>query len=391
MDIGRIIISGMGLGAALAYWADTRSGARRRARIKELAIHGTHEAVDAVETTARDLRNRVRGRVHHIKGAMAYEDVPDDILRERVRSRLGHVCSHPGSVDVEVDRGHVVLRGVVLEDEIKRILAAVRHVPGARTIDATLEPHTRPGSEPGLQGVPRRGTRAPWLQPSWNPTTRLVAGLSGAGLLGFGLVRRNPISALGGTALLIRAATNLQLKRLLGVGTGRGAITVQKTMLLHAPVEEVYALWSNLEAFPRFMSHVREVRHSGEDLYHWKVDGPGGTSVEWDAVVTRREPNHVLAWKSVPGAAIPNAGIIHFTPANGGTQLDIRFSYSPPVGALGHVVAAVLGVDPKKRMDDDLLRFKSLVEAGKASGHERLVRKEDVAPRVPGKTPPEVH
>jgi len=37
------------------------------------------------------------------------------------------------------------------------------------------------------------------------------------------------------------------------------------------------------------------------------------------------------------------------------------------LGALGHAVAALLGADPKKQLDEDLLRLKSLLEREKAS------------------------
>ena len=114
----------------------------------------------------------------------------------------------------------------------------------------------------------------------------------------------------------------------------------------------------------------------------WKVRGPAGIIFEWDAVITRIEPGRLLAWKSVEGAMVENAGVIRFEDAGGGkTRLDIRLSYNPPAGAFGHAFARLLGADPKKQMDDDLLRFKSLMELGKATGHETVKRDE----LVPGR------
>jgi uncharacterized membrane protein len=106
---------------------------------------------------------------------------------------------------------------------------------------------------------------------------------------------------------------------------------------------------------------------------------------EWDALITRLIPNQVLAWKSVEGSTVENAGIIHFEPFHGGrsTRLDIRMSYNPPAGALGHAFARLLGADPKRQMDDDLLRFKSLIELGKATGHETVSREQLSPPVTP--------
>jgi len=52
-------------------------------------------------------------------------------------------------------------------------------------------------------------------------------------------------------------------------------------------------------------------------------------------------------------------------------------SYNPPGGALGHGLATLLGSDPKRAMDEDLVRFKSLLEAGRTRAHgERVTREE---------------
>jgi uncharacterized membrane protein len=59
--------------------------------------------------------------------------------------------------------------------------------------------------------------------------------------------------------------------------------------------------------------------------------------------------------------------MIHFERVNGGTRLDIKMSYNPPAGALGHVVAKLFGADPKTKLDEDLLRMKTFLETGKAA------------------------
>jgi uncharacterized membrane protein len=90
--------------------------------------------------------------------------------------------------------------------------------------------------------------------------------------------------------VFVRAITNIELKRLLGVGAGRRAIDVQKTINLNAPVERVFRLWTNYQNFPHFMSDVRDVKDLGDGRSHWTVAGPAGTSVEWDAVITSFTP-----------------------------------------------------------------------------------------------------
>jgi uncharacterized membrane protein len=127
----------------------------------------------------------------------------------------------------------------------------------------------------------------------------------------------------------------------------------------------VFSFWTRQEEFPRFMSNVREVRKAGENRYHWTVAGPLGVSVEWEAEITKQIPNKLLSWESLPGSAIEQTGIIHFTPTTeGDTCVDINMSYNPPAGAIGHLLAMLFGADPKSEMDADLMRMKSFIETG---------------------------
>jgi uncharacterized membrane protein len=190
----------------------------------------------------------------------------------------------------------------------------------------------------------------------------------GGGVLGLiGLFRRSPVGAavaLGALALAARGGGGSALSSLLG-GSGRGrSIDLEKSIRIDASPDEVYDMWTNYENFPRFMSHVVEVRDLGRRRSHWVVQGPAGTQFEFDSVLTEQTKNRRLAWRSEPGAQIPNAGSVEFEPYRGGTRVTVRLSYSPPAGALGHGLAALFGSDPKGQMDDDLARMKQYIERG---------------------------
>jgi len=138
--------------------------------------------------------------------------------------------------------------------------------------------------------------------------------------------------------------------------TGDG-IRVVRTMTVEAPIERVYEFWSDFENFPRFMSHVREVKRTGPDRTRWVVAGPGGTPIEWDAVVTDRVPNEVIGWRTVEGSLVEHRGTVRFRPAgNGATRIEIRMTYRPVGGALGHGVAELFGSDPERVIGEDLAR-----------------------------------
>src|SRR5205814_5332034 len=112
-----------------------------------------------------------------------------------------------------------------------------------------------------------------------------------------------------GIGLVARAATNLPLNWLTGDGSRRHAIEVQKTITINAQVGEVYAFWSLYENFPRFMSRVLEVTSSERQprQSHWRVAGPAGTAVEFDAEITRAIPNQMIAWRTLNGSLVAHA------------------------------------------------------------------------------------
>ena len=79
--------------------------------------------------------------------------------------------------------------------------------------------------------------------------------------------------------------------------------------------------------------------------------------------MTGREENTLLAWRSEPGSVLENAGAIRFSPDGAGTRVDVRFCYNPPSGRAGRAVAEFFSGDPRSRLNDDLTRLKSLLEA----------------------------
>jgi uncharacterized membrane protein len=204
------------------------------------------------------------------------------------------------------------------------------------------------------------------MQTSWSPTARFLAGIGGAGLALYGAGRRGPlglVTGLSGIGLVARGATNLEMRRLLGLGSQQPLLTVRKSLNVQAPPDRVFEFWSAIDAFPRFMANVREVRDLGGGRSRWTVAGPAGIAVEWEAVLTKQVPNEEIAWETVPGSLVEHTGRVLFLPnESGGTRMDVHLSYSPPAGAVGHAIAWLFGVNPKAEIDADLARVKAFLE-----------------------------
>ena len=379
-------------GAGLMYLVDPGSGRRRRALLRDKAVGAASATGHAIGATSRDLRNRAVGVAAQTRALVRGGEVPDQVLSERVRSRIGRIVSHPGSIEVSARDGIVRLSGPVLAREEDDLVSCVSSVRGVRSVDSRLEVHKQAGDVPGLQGgADALAPRFELFQENWSPAWRLLAGTAGASLMSYGLRRRGAaggaLTLLGG-GLLARSLTNMEMKRLLGLGSGRRGFDVEKTFDVRAPVERVFAFWSNVENFPRIMSHVRQVRDNGDGTSHWRVVGPAGVVIEWNALITDLVGNNILAWKSAPGEAIKHSGIVRFEELPGpATRIHVRLTYNPPAGVLGHAVAAFFGADPKQALDDDMVRFRSLIEERKTAEHGEPVTGRELEP-PPAPAPP---
>jgi uncharacterized membrane protein len=212
--------------------------------------------------------------------------------------------------------------------------------------------------------------------------TERVASLVGGGLLAvYGLLRASPggllLAALGG-ALAYRGLTgHCPMYSALGVSTaeprapatsvpaGKG-VKVEKSIFINRPAETLYNYWRNLENLPRFMRHIRSITVRG-NRSHWVARGPLGFNVAWDAEIINDKPNELIAWRSLEGAEVDNAGSVHFQPSGTGTRVTVVLKYDPPAGRMGAAIAHTFGQDLQPFMEEDLRRFKQLMEAGEVA------------------------
>ncbi|MCA1814906.1 MAG: SRPBCC family protein [Acidobacteria bacterium] len=211
---------------------------------------------------------------------------------------------------------------------------------------------------------------------------RWASAIGGGALALYGLTRGNFAGvalAIVGAGLLHRGTTgHCYAYDAMGVNTagnesdnpnvsvkgGRG-VKVEKSVTINREPAEIYNFWRNFENLPRFMNHLESVTVTGEGRSHWVAKAPGGGTVEWDAEVYNEKPNEMIAWRSLEGSQVDNAGSVHFTPApSGGTEVRVVLKYDPPAGFLGALVARITGESPAQQIEQDLTRFKQLMETG---------------------------
>ncbi len=223
-------------------------------------------------------------------------------------------------------------------------------------------------------------------------TERLVSAIAGVALIALSLRKRRlrPILFPVATGLIARALSGrgparralAMLSRgqssdspVASVGRGQGT-KVEQRITINRPVLEVYRFWRNFENLPRFMDHLEAVTVIDETHSRWVAKGPAGTRVEWDAVIHNEIDDELIAWRSLPGSEINNAGSVHFTPSadGSGTEVRVVLSYEPPAGKLGVAVAKLLGEEPSKQVAEDLRRLKQVMDSSEVVTGSRARR-----------------
>jgi uncharacterized membrane protein len=221
-------------------------------------------------------------------------------------------------------------------------------------------------------GILSQRNPAPWL---WS---RVVGDVLDLAVLATGLRPGNPgrgraafsFAAVAGVlALDALAASHLSKHARHPLVSGVAAPTdlyFETSIATGKTPEECYRFWRNIENLPRFMDSLQSVQALDERRFHWVAKGAGARPLEWDCEITEDRPGAALAWRTLNGAEVPNAGSVIFEPLTHGRGTIVRLSvhYSPVDGQLTAALAKLLRQDPQSKVHEDLRRFKQLLESG---------------------------
>ena len=142
-------------------------------------------------------------------------------------------------------------------------------------------------------------------------------------------------------------------------------LKVESTTVINRPVEEVFALLSNLENYPKWSSAFLEVQKTSE--------GPIGVGTTWRAVqkafgqrleseveVTEYEPNRKYAQVTKSGP-IPVEVLVTFEPIEGGTR--VSSALEAEVGGFFKLAEPLVKSMAKRSIETDNANLKDLMEA----------------------------
>jgi uncharacterized membrane protein len=193
----------------------------------------------------------------------------------------------------------------------------------------------------------------------------LIGGGLAAGLCGGVLIYRGLTGQKIGSRIREIAGANLTTRA--GVPSGAG-VRISRSLTIQRPAHELYARWRDLTNLPKIMRHLEDVEIIDAKRSRWTAEGVLGRSVQWEAEIIGDKQPEEISWQSLPGGDLQTAGSVRFKPLRHGrgTELKVTLKYNPPAGRLGASVAKLLGQGLVQKLDEDLRRFRSVLEAGEA-------------------------
>lgn len=209
---------------------------------------------------------------------------------------------------------------------------------------------------------------------------RIASSVGGGALIGYAIKNRSKsgiLLGLLGAGLLYRGASGqCEAYRTLGINTADKSqdravevareVHVEKSITINSSPREMYRFWRNFDNLPRFMENLESVTPIDENRSHWVAKGPGGKKLEWDAEIYNEKENQLIAWRSLSGSDITNAGSVHFEEAPGGrgTLLKVVLNYNPPGGKRAALFAKLFGQESGQLVEHNLKRLKQFIETG---------------------------
>ena len=145
-----------------------------------------------------------------------------------------------------------------------------------------------------------------------------------------------------------------------GVGDGR-RMPIQQSVEVGVPVEKAWKLWNKYEDYPKFMHRVE----SAEKVDPTHVEFTGkiwGIRRNWDAKITEKRTNEVIAWTSEDG--LENSGVVTFHRMGPRlTRIELNLDIAPhgPIEKIGRGMRFT-----KRAVRADLHRFKAYAEMNEA-------------------------
>lgn len=162
---------------------------------------------------------------------------------------------------------------------------------------------------------------------------------------------------------------------------------VEASTVIHVPLEIVYRVAKDVEAFPSFMPDVETVRVLERRNSHTVTEWVGvvqGRKVRWIEEDEWDDARHGCRFRQREGDFTKYEGTWSFAATDGGTAVNLVLEFQLDLPLAGALLSNLVRVLVRKNMESMLAALKSRLE-GSPAGHASTL-----GAGKPGTTPPQV-
>ena len=147
----------------------------------------------------------------------------------------------------------------------------------------------------------------------------------------------------------------------------RNEQTIEASVTIQRPVEEVFRVYRDVQNLPRFLGDVMDIELIGPATSRWTIQGPLGIRTHWTMQVTEERINELIRYQTVTLPLLRTSWDIHFAPGSEAGETEVREVMKVPLGRLGRAALALLGKFPAEEVHANLHRLQQVIETGRVT------------------------
>ncbi len=149
--------------------------------------------------------------------------------------------------------------------------------------------------------------------------------------------------------------------------------TIEKSVTINRPVDEVFNFYRDFRNLPKFLGDVMMIEPIGPKTTKWTIEGPLHVTTHWTTEVTDEHENSLIAYQTVTSSRMTTRWEIYFSAGALPGETVVREVMKVPFGELGQIALDLIGKPPAEEIQANLLRLKELLETGKVTNTQHAV------------------
>jgi len=154
---------------------------------------------------------------------------------------------------------------------------------------------------------------------------------------------------------------------MLRASSSRDENTIEASVIIQRPVDEVFSFYRNYKNLPGFLGDVMSIEQIDPETSRWTIQGPLGIQANWTIRVTEERTNELIRYETVTLPKLKTYWEIHFARGPEAGETEVREVMKVPLGRLGRAALALIGKFPAEEVSSNLHRLKQVMETGRVT------------------------